>query len=140
MRRELVLLLLTLTGGLARADDPPKAPVAPPKSAAPAPAANPALPLTPEQAADAVVAAVKAKDDAALKALAGQDAPDPWLVADVLLTGRDDGVAERFAVRRAGTAGDGVRGGRHATRSAPKAKTRPREWGRSGRRERGDGR
>ena len=87
MRRGLVLLLLTLAGGTARADEPPKPPAAPPAAPAPAaPTAKPAPPPTPEQAADVVLAAVKVKDDAALKALAAKDAPDPWIVADELIS------------------------------------------------------
>ena len=65
MRRGFVLVLLTLTGGLARADDTPKPPVAPPAAqpAAPAPAAKPPeKPLSPEQAADAVLADIKATE------------------------------------------------------------------------------
>jgi len=41
-------------------------------------------PLALEQAAQKVIAAIEAKDPAALKALAGRDRPDPWLVADLL--------------------------------------------------------
>jgi hypothetical protein len=41
-------------------------------------AAAQARPDTPEQAAEKVLAAVRAKDTAALKALAENDDPDPW--------------------------------------------------------------
>ena len=41
-------------------------------------------PLTPEQAADAVLDALQAPDEDAVKALAEKDDPDPWLVADEL--------------------------------------------------------
>ena len=54
-------------------------------------------PPTVEQAADAVLAAVRAKDDAALKALAAKDEPDPWLVADELLRRGEADAAEAFA-------------------------------------------
>ncbi|MDJ0523705.1 MAG: CHAT domain-containing protein [Planctomycetota bacterium] len=46
--------------------------------------ATKAKPLTVEQAVQAVLDAVTAKDEEALKALAGKDAPDPWLIADAL--------------------------------------------------------
>ncbi len=55
---------------------------------------KPPEPLTAEQAADAVLAAIKAKNDDALRALAGSDQPDPWLVADELC-GRGQVVAAR---------------------------------------------
>ena len=67
------------------------------------PAKEPPKPLTPEQSADAVQAAVKAKDDKALKALAEKDKPDPWLVADELLRrGKQDaaGAFARAVLRR----------------------------------------
>jgi tetratricopeptide (TPR) repeat protein len=63
----------------------------------PAPAAKPAAPSTPELAADTVLAAVKAMDDAALKSLATKDDPDPWLVADELIAHARLDVAEAFA-------------------------------------------
>jgi len=58
----------------------------------PVPAGAPATaPLVPESAADAVLAALTAQDGAALRAIAAEDAPDPWLVADELLSrGRFD--------------------------------------------------
>ncbi len=43
------------------------------------------------------VAAVAAKDDAGLKALAAKDDPDPWLVADELIRRGQHDAAERFA-------------------------------------------
>ena len=60
MRRALIVLLLA--GSALGQEKPPK-------------------PDTPEQAAEKVLAAFKAKDEAALKALADRDRPDPWLVA-----------------------------------------------------------
>ena len=98
MRRGFALVLLTLAGGIARADEPPKPPGPPAGSApAPVPAAKPAPPPTPEQAADTVLAAVKAKDDAVLKALALKDDPDPWLVADELIRRGEFDAAGSFA-------------------------------------------
>ena len=100
MRRRLVLLLLTVSGGIARADEPPKppaAPAAPAPAPSPTPAARPAPPPTPEQAADAVLAATKSKDDAALKVLAASDDPDPWSVADALIQRAEFDTAESFA-------------------------------------------
>ncbi|MCC7136962.1 MAG: CHAT domain-containing protein [Planctomycetes bacterium] len=92
-----ILLALSVT---ARAEDaPPSPPVAPtpsPVPAAPSPP-KPAPPPTPEQAADGVLAAVTAKDDVALKALAAKDAPDPWLVADELIRRGEFDVADAFA-------------------------------------------
>lgn len=93
MRRRLLLILVALVGGAAHADDgkpigpapgvPPAQAPAPPT--APAPAAAPAPPLSLEQVADAVLSAIRSKDDVAVKALAQNDAPDPWLVADELI-------------------------------------------------------
>ena len=98
MRRGFALLLLTLAGGIARADEPPKPPGPPARpAAASVPVAKPAAPPTPEQAADAVLAAAKAKDDAALKALAAKDAPDAWLVADELIRRGEFDAADAFA-------------------------------------------
>jgi tetratricopeptide (TPR) repeat protein len=58
---------------------------------------EPAKPDTPEQAAEKVLAALKTEDPGALKALAGRDRPDPWLVADELgLRGKLE-AAEAFA-------------------------------------------
>ncbi|MHC5030633.1 MAG: tetratricopeptide repeat protein, partial [Planctomycetota bacterium] len=54
-------------------------------------------PVTPEQAAEAVLAALRAKDQPALKALAERDAPDPWLVADELCAREEYDAAEAFA-------------------------------------------
>ncbi|MDH3592940.1 MAG: hypothetical protein OER88_13730, partial [Planctomycetota bacterium] len=54
-------------------------------------------PLTPERAADEVLAAFKATDQAALKALAKRDNPDPWLVADELCARGEHDTAEAFA-------------------------------------------
>ncbi len=99
MRTALVLLTLLGLGGLAIADAPvPGAPPAPAaKPEAPPPAAKPVPPPTPEHAANAVLAAVKAKDDAALKALAVKDDPDPWLVADELIRRGEHDAADAFA-------------------------------------------
>ncbi|MCC7136963.1 MAG: CHAT domain-containing protein [Planctomycetes bacterium] len=98
MRRTIVATaILAALAATARAEDaPPVAPAPPPAPAAPAPA-KPAPPPTPEQAADAVLAAVVAKDDAALKALASKDDPDPWLVADELIRRAQHDAAEAFA-------------------------------------------
>ncbi len=52
---------------------------------------------TPEQAADKVLAAVKAKDPKALKALAARDKPDPWRVADEMCYRGEHEAAEAFA-------------------------------------------
>lgn len=83
MRRSTSLLLcLLLLVGTAAADDKP--------------AGRPS-PLTPQQAADAVLEAVRAKDEAALKALAEKDDPDPWLVADELGRRGEHDAAEAFA-------------------------------------------
>ncbi len=80
----LLLLLLALS---AAAEDEKKGE---PKKAPP-------KPLTTEQAVDAVLAAVKAKDEAAIKALAEKDNPDPWLVADLLCYRGEHDAAEAFA-------------------------------------------
>ncbi len=92
MTRGLLLCaFLGLAATSARAAD---APPAPPPAAAPA---KPPPTPTPEQAADAVLAAVAAKDDAGLKALAAKDDPDPWLVADELIRRGQHDAAEGFA-------------------------------------------
>ena len=106
------LALLTLAGVASAADAPapepaapatPAPPSAPPVAPAPPPApaapgaAKPPRPLTPERAADAVLAAVVAKDEAALRALAAKDDPDPWLVADELIRRGEFDVADAFA-------------------------------------------
>jgi tetratricopeptide (TPR) repeat protein len=52
---------------------------------------------TPELAADKVLAAFRAKDENALKALAEKDKPDPWLVADELCFRGEHDAAEAFA-------------------------------------------
>jgi len=59
--------------------------------------AKPAPPSTPEQTADAALVAVKTKNDAALKALAAKDEPDPWLVADELIRRGEFDAADAFA-------------------------------------------
>lgn len=86
-----MLVAVALGGGGARADEPPIPPVAPTPAAKPTPA------LTPEHAADIVLVAIKAKDDADLKALAAKDEPDPWIVAEFLLLGGHRGEALSFA-------------------------------------------
>jgi len=91
MRVWLVLPLLVVGARAAQADPPP-APSGPAASAA-----KPAPPPTPGQAADAVLAAVKRTDDAALKALAAKDDPDPWLVADELIGRGELESADAFA-------------------------------------------
>ncbi|MDJ0520637.1 MAG: tetratricopeptide repeat protein [Planctomycetota bacterium] len=58
---------------------------------------NKPKPLTEEQAADAVLAAVKAKDDKALEAVAEREPPDPWIVADVLCYRGEHDAADAFA-------------------------------------------
>jgi CHAT domain-containing protein/tetratricopeptide (TPR) repeat protein len=80
------LLLLFLLLSPAAAEEEPKKPAAPPPK-----------PLTTEQAAEAVLKAVKAKDDTTLKALAVKDKPDPWLVADLLCYRGEPDAAEAFA-------------------------------------------
>jgi len=52
---------------------------------------------SPARAADAVLAATKGKDEAALAALAAKDDPDPWIVADELLGRREPDAALSFA-------------------------------------------
>jgi len=54
-------------------------------------------PDTPERAADGVLAAWKAKDAEALRALASRDNPDPWLVADELCARGEHDAAAAFA-------------------------------------------
>ena len=54
-------------------------------------------PLTREQSADAVLAAVEAQDEQALTALAEKDEPDPWIVADELCYRGEHDAAEGFA-------------------------------------------
>jgi tetratricopeptide (TPR) repeat protein len=54
-------------------------------------------PDTPEQAADAVLATLRAQDEAALQALAERDAPDPWFIVDALCQRGEHGAAEAFA-------------------------------------------
>ena len=61
------------------------------------PASQAPKPLTQEQAADAVLAAVKTEDAEALEALAKKDAPDPWLVADLLCYRGEHDTAAAFA-------------------------------------------
>ncbi len=94
MRCSLLVLLMSLllgpVGALAdekKAEEPLDQPAAKPKS------------LSVEQAADAVLAAVKAKDNDALKALAENDEPDPWLVADQLCFRGEHDAAAAFANR-----------------------------------------
>ena len=63
--------------------------------AASLPAQDKPKPDTPEQAADKVLAMLKAKGD--LKALAERDSPDPWLVTDELCFRGEHDAAEAFA-------------------------------------------
>ncbi len=79
-------LLLLFQGG-AFAQERPAAPPAPIH----------AKPDTPDQAVDRVLAAAAAKDEAALKALAAKDDPDPWIVADALCARGEGDAAESFA-------------------------------------------
>jgi CHAT domain-containing protein/Tfp pilus assembly protein PilF len=53
--------------------------------------------LTEQQAADKVLDAVQAKDEQALGALAREDDPDPWLVADLLCSRGQHDAAQAFA-------------------------------------------
>ena len=83
MRRTLgALLCLLLLLGPAAAEEKPR---------------QRAKPLTPEQAADAVLEAVRAKTEKVLGRLAKEDNPDPWMVVEELCDrGEHDG-AEAFA-------------------------------------------
>ena len=63
-------------------------------------------PPTPAQAADAARTAWEAKDDAALKGLAGRPEPDPWVVADALCAGGHREAALAFAKEVGGVEGD----------------------------------
>jgi CHAT domain-containing protein/Tfp pilus assembly protein PilF len=65
--------------------------------AAALPAQDRPQPDTPEQAADKVPAAFKAKDGKTLKVLAEKDDPDPWLVADEMCFRGEQDAAEAFA-------------------------------------------
>lgn len=85
----LSVLLFVSGGARVAAGDPPAAPAAP--ATAPPPA------KTPEQASDAVLAAIAAKDEAELRALASKDDPDPWLVADELIRRGQHDAAGAFA-------------------------------------------
>ena len=80
-----IVCLLSLLGPAAAEDEKKE-----PKKARP-------KPLTTEQAADAVLKAIETKDGAVLQALAAQDAPDPWLVADELCYRHQHDAAEAFA-------------------------------------------
>jgi CHAT domain-containing protein len=95
MRTPWLVLALVGIGGIAAAEDaPPPSPTAPPAAPeAPSPAAQPAE----RQKADAVLAAVGSKDDAALKALGKNDVVDPWLVADELIRRGEFDAATAFA-------------------------------------------
>jgi CHAT domain-containing protein/tetratricopeptide (TPR) repeat protein len=77
------------------------APARPPGISSPAPTPTqprtPSLQPTPEQAADAVLVAVNAKDEATLSALAAQNDPDPWLVAEELIRRDEWGAADGFS-------------------------------------------
>ena len=101
-----VLAILATTGTTLRANAqdapaPGSGPAAPPAVGAPArppaPPPKPAPPPTPEQAADAVLASVAARDDAAIRALAASDDFDPWIVADELIRRGQHDVADAFA-------------------------------------------
>src|SRR5512147_372919 len=84
------------------ADEEPKPPAGPPPAASrpknepPAAARPPAASPTPEQAADAVLAAWKANDRAAVAGFGAKDDPDPWLVADELLARGESEAAVAF--------------------------------------------
>ncbi len=63
----------------------------------PAAAEEKRKPLTVEQASERVLAAANAKDNAALRALAGRDDPDPWIVVELLLVKQHRAAAVAFA-------------------------------------------
>ncbi len=56
-----------------------------------------ARPDTPAQAAEKVLAAFRANEEAALRAIAGEDRPDPWLVAGELCSQGEYPAADAFA-------------------------------------------
>ena len=86
MRWLLAPLLLLLLALPATAEDDKKEPKkAPPQ------------PLTVEQATDAVLKAVEARDAPALTTLAEKDNPDLWLVTDELCFRGENDAAEAFA-------------------------------------------
>ena len=58
---------------------------------------QPTKPDTPEQAAEKVLGAIEAGEDAALKVLAEKGSPDPWLVADELCRRGEHDAALAFA-------------------------------------------
>ncbi len=96
--RRLVFALTVLIGGtVVHADEPPKPPPAPAPAAPAGTAPKPAPAATLEQTADAVLAAVQTKDDAALKTVAARDVLDPWLVADELIRRGEFDAAAAFA-------------------------------------------
>jgi len=97
MRRGFAITVLVFVAAARASGEDAKPASPPPGSPAPTPAAIPFLPAKPEPVADAVLAAVAAKDDAALKALAGKDGPDPWIVADELIRRGAFDAAEAFA-------------------------------------------
>jgi tetratricopeptide (TPR) repeat protein len=95
MRRGIVVLaslLLTVRSSLRTAsagDDPPGGPPPPKESGE--------KPRAPEEAALAVLGAVREKDERTLATLAAKDAPDPWRVADELLARGEPDAALAFA-------------------------------------------
>ncbi len=84
------LLLVGMPSREVRGDDQPAGKQPPARMPAP-------KQVTPEQAAEAVLAAVKERNDAALTALAAKNEPDPWLVADLLCYRGAHDAAEAFA-------------------------------------------
>ena len=66
-------------------------------SAAPRPEDPAPETLSIEQVADAVIAAAKAKDATAFKALAESETPDPWRIADILCAKGEFDIATTFA-------------------------------------------
>src|SRR5262245_16154935 len=79
-------------------------------------------PESPEKAADKALAAVAAKDDAALKALASRDKPDPWMVADELCARDAFDAAAAFAKAAPRAAVDALPAYVDAARQSPPAK------------------
>lgn len=69
----------------------------PPSAARALPGGGPDLPAALRLHVEAVLAAVSATDDAALRALAEKDDPDPWVVVDLLLRRRAHAAAVAYA-------------------------------------------
>lgn len=109
MRSVLILLAWLAVAGPCVAEPPaPGAPMAPAPGAQPVPGTKPSPPPTPEQAADAVLAAVRVDDVKALEAIASRVRPGPWLVADRLLARGEQGAAQALARARATPQGEAL--------------------------------